>query len=71
MIFKKTNLKSEIAALKKCTVCTWNGYKQQELIVTIDDKGERINLQYYFSDRKDYSWFINQLRRLEHRGSCS
>ena len=65
-MYRKINFKEEILELKKFHICTWNGYKQKNLIVTIENgDGEKINRKYYFTDRSEYSRFIRELRKLE------
>ena len=66
MVYLKINFNEEINELKKYTVCTWSGQRQKYLIVTIENQyGDKINRKYYFTDRKEYSHFISQLRKLE------
>ena len=66
MVYLKINFKEEISELKKYTVCTWSGQRQKYLIVTIENRnGDKINKKYYFTDRKEYSHFISELRKLE------
>lgn len=65
MMYRKIDLKEEIAELKKFDVVAWSGKELKHLIVTVEDRaGEKWNKKYYFTDRKDYSHFISKLRRL-------
>ena len=65
MIYKKIDLKNEINNLKQYRIASWTGHKLKYLTVTIETNGEKTNLKYYINDPKDYSYFINQLRKLE------
>ena len=65
MIYKKIDIKNEINNLKQYHIASWTGHKLKHLTVTIETNGEKTNLKYYITDPKDYSYFINQLRKLE------
>lgn len=63
------NRATEIDKLKNYHISAWRGRRQKFLIVTIENEGKKENKEFEFKLVRDYSWFINQLRRLENNGS--
>lgn len=69
MMYKKLDKQHEINKLKEYTICAWSGKEQKFLIVTIEDSnGCKHNIHYYFTHSKDYSWFLQKLRKLREKG---
>ena len=65
-MYRKLKFDEEVKELEECRVLSWSGYEQRNLVVTVEyGNGERENRTYLFNDRKEYSKFLRELRKLE------
>ena len=65
MLYRGIDFDQEIQDLKEHGVGAWGGKKQKYLTVSVYvDEGIE-NRKYYFPSKRDYTHFIDKLRRLE------
>ena len=64
-MYKKTSIYTELEFLDQFKIVAYNSYSQSKIIVSIQyAPKEIVNIEYYFTDKKEHGNFYRQLKKL-------